>query len=186
MNVEYECTCLEINKEELIKKLEKMGAKREGDFFQKRYVYDFNPKIPNKLIRLRTNGVKSTLTIKNVLDKNSIGGTLELEIEVSDFEKTNLILEELGYHHRNYQENKRTTYSLDGVNFDIDSWPFIPTYVEIEGYNEEIVKEMITRLNLDNEKITNYDVTSIYKEIYNIDVLSIKDLYFEENLTSKK
>ena len=118
------------------------------------------------------------MTIKNVLDKNSIGGTLELEIEVSDFEKTNLILEELGYHHINYQENKRTTYSLDGVNFDIDSWPFIPTYVEIEGYNEEIVKEMITRLNLDNEKITNYDVTSIYKEIYNIDVLSIKDLYF--------
>lgn len=121
----------------------------------------------------------TTLTIKEVFDKTSIGGNYELEIEVSDFEKTNEILLELGYNYRNYQENKRLIYKLDNIEFDIDSWPLIPEYVEIEGNNEESVKEIIKKLNLDTNKITNYDVTSIYNEIYNIDVLSIKELKFD-------
>lgn len=178
MHIEYECTLLEINKEEFIKLIEKNGAKKIGDFDQKRYTYDFNPVNKNKWIRLRTNGKTSSLTIKNILDKNSIGGNTELEIEVDNFENTNLILNELGYNYRNYQENKRTIYVLDDIEFDIDSWPLIPTYVEIEGKNEESVKNMIKKLNLNEKKITNLDVTSIYKEKYNIDILKLKELKF--------
>lgn len=178
MNVEYEVTVLEIDKESLIQKLESLGAKKINDGLQKRYTYDFNPKLENKWIRLRTNGKKSTLTIKEVFDKNIIGGTNELEVEVDDFEKTNTILNELGYAHRNYQENYRTTYCLNGVNFDIDSWPLIPTYLEIEGKNEDNVNKMIKLLNIDSKKVTTMDVTSIYNEIYNIDILNIKELKF--------
>ena len=47
------------------------------------------------------------------------------------------MLEEMGYKAHTYQENKRTRYMLDGVEFDIDSWPYIPTYLEIEGKNEK-------------------------------------------------
>lgn len=178
-NVEYECTYLEINKNDFISKIENLGACKVGEYYQKRYTYDFNPKKENKWIRLRTNGELTTLTIKEVFDKTSICGNYELEIEVSDFEKTNEILLELGYNYRNYQENKRLIYKLDNIEFDIDSWPLIPEYVEIEGNNEESVKEIIKKLNLDTNKITNYDVTSIYNEIYNIDVLSIKELKFD-------
>lgn len=177
-NIEYECTYLGINKEEFIKKIESLGAKKVDEFFQKRYAYDFNPKINNKWIRLRTNGKKTTLTIKEIFDKNRIGGNHELEIEVSDFLKTNEILLELGYKYRNYQENKRIVYKLDNIEFDIDSWPLIPTYVEIEGTSEDDVKNIIEKLNLDKTKITNYDVTSIYNEIYNINILDINVLKF--------
>ena len=65
-HIEYEVRVLEINKEEIQKRLESLGAKLVEDVFQKRYVYDFKPVIPSKWIRLRTNGTKSTLTIKNV------------------------------------------------------------------------------------------------------------------------
>lgn len=99
----------------------------------KRYVYDFNPINKNKWIRLRTDGKTSTLTIKEIVDKNEIDGTNEIEIEVSSFENANKILNELGYVARNYQENKRIKYTLDGVEIDIDFWPLIPPYVEIEG-----------------------------------------------------
>ena len=180
MHKEYECTILEIDTK-FISKLENMGAKKIGEYFQKRYVYDFNPINENKWIRLRTNGIKTTLAIKEVINKNEIGGTNEIEIEVSDFENTNNILKELGYVARNYQENKRIKYLLDDVNIDIDSWPLIPTYAEIEGKSEEEVKKIIAKLEIDSSKITTMDVTSIYMEIYGIDIASLINKSTDKN-----
>lgn len=177
MHIECECRILEINKEEFIRKLEKLGAVKVGEYFQKRFVYDFNPIVSNKWIRLRTNGEKTTLTIKELVDKTIIG-TKELEIEVSDFDDANKILNELGYTARNYQENKRITYILDDIEVDIDTWPLIPTYVEIEGKNRECIDDLIKKLSICKKNITSLDVTSIYNEIYNIDILKIKELRF--------
>ena len=180
MNIEYEMTILEIDKDLLVKKLESLGAIKVSDSLQRRFVYDFNPKLDKKWIRLRTNGDKTTLTIKEVFDKNVIGGTNELEIVVDDFDKTNKILNELGYKRRNYQENYRTSYKLGNVNFDIDSWPMIPTYVEIEGSSEDEVQSALKLLELDNLKTTTLDVDSIYNEIYNIKVMDIEELKFNK------
>lgn len=178
MHIEYECRILEIKKEKFISKLESLGAIKKGEYEQKRFVYDFNPAIPSKWIRLRTNGKKTTLTIKEVADNTTASGTKELEVEVSSFDDTNKILNELGYIPRNYQENNRITYTLDDVEIDIDSWPLIPTYVEIEGKDEESINQLLKKLKIDQKDVTTLDVTSIYNEIYNIDVLSIKDLRF--------
>ena len=178
MHTEYECTLINLDIQRFIKKIEKLGAKKEGEYFQKRYVYDLNPVDENKWIRLRTNGVKSTLTIKNIENNQIIGGTKEIELEVSNFETTNEILNVLGYYARNYQENKRIIYVLGNIEIDIDTWPLIPTYVEIEGKCEADVKNFVEKLNINKENITNYDVVSIYKNFYNIDVLNIKDLRF--------
>ena len=82
MHKEIEERVLEIDIDKMISKLESLGAIKVGEWYQKRYVYDFNPVDPSKWIRLRTNGEKTTLTIKNLKDKNIIGGTEELEIEV--------------------------------------------------------------------------------------------------------
>ena len=176
MNLEKEITILEVDKDLFEIKLKKLNALKVGDFFQKRLVYDFNPKIPNKWIRLRTNGEKTTLAIKEVIDTNAIDGTKELEIEVSDFEKTKMILEELGYYPKNYQENLRTIYLLDNVEISIDTWPLIPTYVEIEGQSIEDVMAVVKKLNIKNKEITTLDVESIYKEKKGIDVLKIREL----------
>ena len=43
MNTEYELRILEIDKDEMIKKLESLGATKVADFDQKRYVYDLVP-----------------------------------------------------------------------------------------------------------------------------------------------
>lgn len=55
MHTEYEVRILDINRDELIEKLEKVGALFQWDLIQKRFVYDFIPKEDNKWIRLRTN-----------------------------------------------------------------------------------------------------------------------------------
>ena len=175
--IEYEVRVLEINKEEVQEKLNQLGATLVEDVFQKRYVYDFNPVVPSKWIRLRTNGIKTTLTIKNV-ESSNIDGTKEVEIEVSDFDITNEILNELGYKPRGIQENKRIKYDLNGVEVDIDTWPGIPTYLEIEGTSEEEVYKTLELLGIPKDKATALDVQSIYEQIYGIDINKEPNLSF--------
>lgn len=180
MEKEIEIRLLNINREEFIKEIEKIGAKKVDSFLQRRFVYDLTPIQENKWIRLRTNGESSTLTIKEVVDKDAIDGTNELEIKVDDFDKTNSILEELNYFHRNYQENYREIYVIDDVEISIDSWPLIPTYVEFEAKKKEDIYELLNKIKYNKDDLTTLDVTSIYNEIYEIDVMSIKDLIFNE------
>ncbi len=177
MNIEYEIRVLEINHEELIKKLESLGAEFKFSSLQQRYVYDLKPKSDNKWIRLRTNGQKSTITIKDI-EAKSIDGTKELEIEVDDFAKANELLELLGYKNRGFQENKRTQYILDGVEIDLDKWPLIPEYVEIEGNSEEEVYQCLEKLGLKDSKIVTLDVASIYS-YYGYEGQHLADLNFE-------
>lgn len=177
MKTEYEVRVLDIDKEKLISKLEELNAKKEGEYSQKRYVYDIMPKDDKKWIRLRTDGKKTTLTFKDVTS-DKIDGTKEAEIEVSDLETTNEILNKMGYFSRAYQENNRVRYILDDVELDIDSWPMIPTYLEIEGKDEKSVLNMIEKLGLNKEKVTALDVQSVYKDIYGIDISNMKELRF--------
>ena len=177
MNTEYEIRVLEIDENSMISKIEKLNAKKEGEWFQKRYVYNTIPENDNSWYRLRTNGVKTTLTYKNI-EQETIDGTKELEIEVSDFDKTNEMLKIMGYHYKAYQENKRIRYILDDVEIDIDTWPMIPTYMEIEGKSSEDIQKIMEVLEIKEENTTTLNCQSIYEKIYNIDINKIKELKF--------
>ena len=179
MHYEIEERILEIDVENTIKKLEKLGATKAGEWHQRRYTYDFNPKRYGEWLRLRTNGEKTTLTYKKV-EQYEIDGIKELEIEVSDFDDTNKMLEIMGYKPKAYQENKRIRYYLNDIEIDIDTWPMIPTYMELEGPSVEKVKELEKLLEVDESKITVLFCDDIYKEIYGIDIENMKELKFKE------
>ncbi len=76
----------------------------------------------------------------------SISGTEELEITVSDFHLTYKLLQELGFQEKAYQENKRASYLIGHTHIDIDSWPKIPPYLEIEGVTEIDVERVVELL----------------------------------------
>ena len=176
MKTEYEIRILEIDHDKMVDKLEKLGAKKTMDALQERYIYDVIPKVEHKWIRLRTNGKDSTLTIKDLKSK-SIDGMKEIEIGVSDFYKTNELLENLGYKSKGFQQNKRVQYILDDVERDLDKWPFIPEYMEIEGKDEDSVRKMLKTLDINSEQVTTMDVDSIYKH-YGYE--TIDNLRFDE------
>lgn len=179
MKTEIEARILEIDSQKIIEKLNKLNATFVGDWLQVRNCYDFNPPQKNSWIRLRTNGQETTLTIKEI-ESLSIDGTKELEIVVSSFEETDKILNKLGYKARSSQENRRIRYMLDGVEIDIDSWPKIPTYLEIEANSSEEIDYVLEKLEIDKTNITTLDVVSIYKH-YGIDFDSLpKSLPLEE------
>lgn len=177
MKTEYELRVLEIDHDKLVEKLESLGAEFKFSAMQQRYVYDFIPKEENKWIRLRTDGTTTTLTIKDIQAKK-IDGTKELEIVVDDFERTNEILETLGFKNKGFQQNKRTRYILDGVELDLDRWPLIPEYLEIEGKSEEEVYNCLEKLGISKEETVALDVASIYTH-YGFDGDKLADLNFE-------
>lgn len=179
MKSEVEIRLLECDVEKIIEKLEANKASFVGEWLQVRNCYDFNPVRENSWIRLRTNGVETTLTIKEIQNKN-IDGTKELEIVVSDFNDTDEILNKLGYVSRSHQENKRIRYMLDDVEIDIDTWPHIPSYVEFEGKCEEDIRKVCSKLDINFDSLTTLDVVGIY-EHYGYKDDAMKNLSLEEN-----
>ena len=161
MKTEIEARLLEINEKEFIDKLKTLNATFVGDWFMTRNVYDFIPADDNKWIRLRCDGQKTTLTVKEIVSKG-IDGTKEFEIEVSDFDETNAILNRLGFFARGTQTNRRIRYILDGVEIDIDFWPLIPTYVEFEAESVDKIKALCKKLNINYDSLTTMSVPEVY------------------------
>ena len=184
MHSEIECRLLEVNVEDFIEKIKAHGATFVGDWIQIRYIYDFNPVKENSWIRLRTNGVETTLTIKEI-QSSSIDGTKESEIVVSDFHTTDELLNKLGYHARSKQENRRIRYMLDDVEIDIDFWPMITPYVEFEGKSEQAIKNLCKKLDLDFNKLSTLDVDKLYK-YYGIDLKKFPVAMLEDSVKNLK
>lgn len=90
-NIEFEGKVLEINEKNILKKLGEQKAKFICEYTQRRYVFNTILFSENRWIRLRSNGEKSTLAVKEIGD-DRVSGTSELEVSVSDFEETLEIL----------------------------------------------------------------------------------------------
>jgi len=149
--------------------------------------YDTNP---NKWVRLRESGGITTVALKQIFNRRTIDGVRqhliddvkEIEIEIDNFEKGKQLLEELGYFHKNYQEKRRISYSLpNAVKVDIDFWPHIPPYMEIEAETEELVYSTLKDLGFKKKvaKILNAD--DVYT-FYGLDMYSFKELKLEQTI----
>ena len=163
MNNELELRILDVNVDEAIKKLESINAEKIGQWHYKRYIYDTKPYDDNKWIRLRTNGIETTLTYKEY-NNESVDGVKELEIIVSDLDDTIKMLEVLGYMPRSIQENKRIRYIYEGVEIDIDSWPRLNPYIEVEAKTKEDVERVVEILKPLGSCVTALNNQSIYRK----------------------
>ena len=124
---------------------------------------------PNKWVRLRNTNGRTTITIKHILNPkvqeengSNIQKVLETEMKVPSIEEGNSILEQLGFSFRNYQEKERATYNVNGVEVDIDSWPLIPTYVEIENDSEKVIFDTVKNLGLEQHEIVSCNTADVY------------------------
>ncbi len=184
---EKEVKFLNVNKEELESKIAGLGATKEGDYFYKREVFDYPDFRLDKngaWLRLRDEGNRITLSYKQRLGIKSEDGSIsdesmkEVEIVVNDFEKTAVLLKELGFIEKHYAENKRTRWIKDGVEFDIDTWPALEPYLEIESSTWEKVDEAIAWLGLDPKDKKIFSTNQIYK-MKGMDIIDYIRLTFD-------
>jgi len=137
-----------------------------------------------KWIRLRQNKGKVELTIKYIYNVNkdyNIDDVKEIEINVSNFETANKLIEEMGYYHKKLVEKKRTSYIIGDTKIEIDEWPLIPPYIEIEGKDEKTIYEIAQALGYKKEETRIMNTEDVYLE-NNLDLTSYEILTFERSV----
>ncbi|MYY00080.1 CYTH domain-containing protein [Streptomyces sp. SID486] len=132
-------------------------------------------------LRLRDEGTRSTLTLKQVTDATTIDGTKEIETEVADLHAMADILRRVGLTEVRYQENYREEWRLGEVAFDFDTWPDLPTFLEIEGPDEASVRQAADLLGLDYSQARFGSVDEIYKSEAGRDILAEPTLLFSDS-----
>lgn len=184
---EIEAKFLNIDKQAFEEKLVLLGAVKVGDYEYRRKIFE----LPNgglgkgAFIRLRDDGTKVTFTYKQrfgiTSDSLRDGGMNEIETTIGDFETGTQILLAMGLEEVIYKENRRTRYILDGVELDIDSWPLIPPYLEVEGKSWEEVEAVSKKLGLDWSDHVRGMNSEIY-ETYGIDEQSYSVFTFDRQI----
>lgn len=136
---------------------------------------------PNKWIRLRKTNNKVTLAVKHILSNSnsSLQQLLENEIEVSSFDETDALLQQLGYVFKSYQEKRRMVFELCNHEIDFDFWPGIPPYMEFEGKSEEDLVHVLTTLGYSMDNVISCTADTVYK-IYGKNMLQKRILTFDD------
>ena len=181
MKHEYEATFLAVDVVGLQVRLRDLGAIRAfpRTLFTRRIFYS-DALEDGSWIRLRSEGTRSTLTLKRVTDGTRIDGTTEIETEVTDPAAMAEILTRLGLREASYQENYREEWRSGEIAFDFDTWPYLPTFLEIEGPDEASVRDAASTLGLDYTQARFGSVDSIYLSELGRDVTAEAILTFAD------
>lgn len=171
METELEAKFLDVETDELRGKLKAVGAKQiYSERLMRRKVFDFPDERLEKegaWIRVRDEGDKITLSYKRLVDR-TLHGTKELTVEVSDFEATCNLLLVLGLKLDTYQETKREKWLINGSEITLDTWPWIPTFVEIEAPSEADLKSLAEKLGFDWSRAMHGSVETAYQQYYDV------------------
>ena len=181
-HVEYEGRVLNVNKDAVRRKLVNLGAELVAKKDYRRYVFNTIPATKDRWIRLRTDGQKTKLTVKE-MTKATVDGVQEWETVVDDFETTLIMREKMGLKPKGYQENRRELYNLNGVKLSIDEWPGLKPLLEIEGHSKDEVYDMLNKLGLNNANFTANSISQIYLDELGIDLDAVAELKFDSLLS---
>lgn len=168
------------------KRLEKAGASLKNPMrLMRRKVYggEANPGMDCTYGRVRDEGDTITMSAKYSAKNNSITSQREAQITVGDFENATQVLECFGLVATDYQENRRETWELeDGTLVELEEWPGLPPYLEIEGSSVEALKHAATLLNLEWKNHLTVPTDGLYMSHYGISAeevrLKLADLHF--------
>ena len=172
MKTEIEAKFLNIDIEKIRTRLKKIGATLEyPERMMKRKVYDYPDERLRKIgawIRVRDEGEgKVTLSYKQ-LQNRTLHGTKEITLDVSDFNTMCDFLQACGFDSKSYQETKREKWTIGNSEITIDTWPWIPTFIEVESETEEEVRRISDSLGFNWDKALHGSVETAYQDLYDV------------------
>jgi len=180
--LEKEVKVLEIDRDLIISRLESLGARLSFAGRVETYYFDYLDgrfKTEGKILRIRKLGDVCYLDLKKQHKPNVAGKTLpndtqssdgfgrvkvneEIRVGISNPNELLTILNDLGLNVVAHLIKYRTSYMLGDVVIEIDEMEGIPTYMEIEGEEEDIFKT-IKLLGLDRNKVVNFTSDEVLK-----------------------
>lgn len=193
MKTEIEVKFAHIDIEAIRAALEKAGATCEQPMrlMKRALIEEPHHEAEHAFIRIRDEGDKVTLTFKRRDDPSAstIDSVKELEVEVSDFDKTVAIFSEAGWQYKTFQESRRETWRLDDTEVVIDEWPWLNPYIEIEGESESDVRATAGKLGLSWNEVIFGHIDALYEMQYEFQgsvrgVIDLPEVRFDDPLPS--
>ena len=83
---------------------------------------------------------------------------------VNDFDTASAFFEACNIPAKAFQENMREVWIREGVEVTIDTWPGLSSFIEIEGADEKIVREISNELGFDFEKAVFGSIDLVYEK----------------------
>jgi adenylate cyclase class 2 len=180
-NKEIEVRFLEIDKQALIDRLKGLGAEDHGEELLEEIIFydkDLAWLASGKRLRLRKTSKGLFLSYKNHFS-HTVDGTEEIEFMVSDARQAEVFMDRIGFPAYRHQQKWRHSFKLGDVVADIDTWPRVPPYVEIEGPSEGSLKEAAKKLNLDWRDVVLDPPSSVIEDRYHIPVRRMRWFTFD-------
>lgn len=174
---EHEIKVLDVDVEALCAKLESIGAKKVYDDVRTIIALDtedrhyLNDK--DKLIRVTDEGsIKVTMHVNQSKPDIKSG----IKFKTSRLKETMDFFHEMGLDPISKVEAPRISYELGKIDFDIDKFPAIPAFLEIDIENIEeegyTVEDLLKKLGLENNKVVVKGTEDIH-ELYGVDYFDV-------------
>jgi len=173
MSLEIEAKFMEVNIEDLRKKIKENGGKIVHKMVMyKRYVFNLHNPKEKGYIRTRDENGRITITLKKYPANSKFAQEYEVLLDENltiDDAKEFLLAQ--GYKIKAYQETLREKWSIKGCpEIAIDTLPGIPTYVELECVNENEIKKLSKLLGFDMKDAHYGPYVNQYIDYYNINI----------------
>jgi adenylate cyclase class 2 len=179
MDTEIEVKFLDVNKEALRNKLkEEGGILVYEERLMKRKNYDFPDGRLEKdggWVRIRDEGDSIALSFKQLL-RRDVNGTKEVMVTVDSFNNACKLMECIGLVLKSYQETMREKWMMGETEVTIDTWPWIPSFVEVEGDTSAEIEEVSRKLGFDFSSGLYGSVEIVYQNYYDVTEKEIDDL----------
>jgi len=92
-----------------------------------------------------------TITHKGPRDHGKLKSRSEAEVEVADIDAADHLLRALGYQRRISFEKLRQKWRFGNCLIEVDTVPYLGTFVEIEGPSDEVVLQVRDQLKLSDQ-----------------------------------
>jgi adenylate cyclase class 2 len=171
METELEAKFINIDHDDFRNRLEQAGATlKVAERQMKRHVFDYPDhrlEAVGGWVRVRDEGDKMTMSYKQLNDR-SLEGTKEVTLVIDNYESAKQFLLSIGLVIDSYQETKRESWELDGVDIELDTWPWIPSFVEFEAKTEAQLQLVTEKLGLNWADAMHGSVETAYQAVYDV------------------
>ena len=174
MQTEIEAKFTDIDLEEMRMRLGQLGGLRVYPERTMRRVNFNHINGPRAWVRVRDEGDKVTMSYKQTFE-DTLHGTKEINLVVDNFENAVELLEAVGLAGRIIQITKRELWTFNACDVTLDTWPWVPSFIEIEGPSEEAVRETARLLGCQWEQAMFGGVEAVYLQYYQLKDHEIND-----------